>query len=70
MPSPKPPAFEAADLSAHFCLPMQVLAPAFRALGWTSFRRTDQGRARTLWVPPGSHIKPRKRGEASRIYAY
>jgi hypothetical protein len=46
---------------------MRRMAAALRLLGWRRIIRRHYGQQIPLWLPPGSHLKPRPRGRP-RLY--
>ena len=68
-PFPRPAALTPSQLHEALGKPTMTYAAALRWLGWTTLVRKDGGKARTLWLPPGSSIRRRPPG-GLRIYAY
>ena len=65
---PHPSYYTAQELKTLLGHPIHHYAPALRWLGWRRIVRTMHRKAVTLWLPPGSPLKPRPRGRP-RVYA-
>ena len=64
-PSPHPDYYAAAVLRSELHL-ARLPTAALRWLGWHSLRHKYQGKTRTVWLPPGSRMRPYPIGRPRR----
>lgn len=65
-PSPRPDYYAAPALRDELCV-ARLPVTALRWLGWRTQRHTFRGRQRTVWLPPGSRMRPYPKGRP-RLY--